>query len=199
MPTKRFRVGVALAMAAGSLALPSVAAATCPTVASSQVFAKFGDTAYYSLAPGGGFETGMTAWTYSGAKLVAGNEPWYLRSSLDKGQAQLAARGVIVSPAFCVSGDHPTMRLTARQLTGRGSALRVEILYGPTNAPTAALAGYVQGDGTTGWRVSNSLRMATALPLNTSSTGTMTVRLRISADLNGSWAVDDVFVDPLRR
>lgn len=199
MPTKRFRAGIALTLAAAALGAPPAASAACPVLPSTQEFAQFGDLAYYTLAPGGGFEAGTPAWTLSSAKLALGNEPWFLRASTDKQAAQVAARGSATSPAFCVSADNPTLRLTARQLSGRGSALKVEILYGPTKSPTAALAGYVQGDGTTGWRVSAPLRMATALPLNTSVDGTMSVRLRVSADLNGSWAVDDVFVDPLRR
>jgi hypothetical protein len=50
----------------------------------SKVFAPWGDNDNYLLVPGGAFEPGTPTWAMSGgAKVVAGNEPFYVRSAED--------------------------------------------------------------------------------------------------------------------
>src|SRR5687767_13195318 len=50
----------------------------------SKVFAPWGDYANYALVPGGSFEAGTPTWAMSGgAKVVAGNEPFYVSSRSD--------------------------------------------------------------------------------------------------------------------
>ena len=50
-----------------------VAQAACPAAPTTTAFAAFGDTAQYSLAPGGSFEPGQAAWTLNGNSVVSGN------------------------------------------------------------------------------------------------------------------------------
>src|SRR4051794_23217883 len=56
----------------------------CPSPTVSQPFSKWGDSNKYFLAPGGAFESGDAAWTLGGgAKVVSGNEPFYVHGSRD--------------------------------------------------------------------------------------------------------------------
>ena len=79
--------------------------------------------------------------------------------------------------------------------------LKFEYLFTDmAGASRVANGGQIKDDGTyTSWKPSPILRLATALPVDKTATGDMNVRLRISADLDGGWVADDVFVDPLRR
>ena len=75
-------------------------ASSCTT--SSKVFAPWGDYRNYQLVPGGAFEAGTPAWSLSGgAKVMAGNEPFYVRSKLDKNSLYLPNGSSALSPTVC--------------------------------------------------------------------------------------------------
>lgn len=46
----------------------------------SQPFAQFGDYRYYTFGANGGLESGATGWSLSGARVVSGNESFYVHS-----------------------------------------------------------------------------------------------------------------------
>ena len=58
---------LALATVAACFTITGAAQAACPATPLSQPFKQFGDSAYYTLAPGAGFESGMAAWTLNGS------------------------------------------------------------------------------------------------------------------------------------
>jgi hypothetical protein len=182
-----------------TVAIPSAAQAACPTQPTKQVFRAFGDSAYYALAPGGSFEAGTSAWTHTGSSVVLGNESYFLNAPTDTRSLQLPAKAYAVSPAFCVGMEHPTLRLMLRKVSGTGGKLKVEILFPDGRLTSVKIAGTVANIGQyASWAPSPSLDLANVLPFK-SATQTMNVRLRVTADLAGPWAVDDVFIDPYRR
>jgi len=189
-----------LATSAASLAISGVADAACPAGTLSQPFKQFGDNAYYTLAPGAGFESGMTAWSLSGSTLATGNERYFLRGTSDSRALKVAANGVAVSPSLCVDSGMPTLRLVGKKLNANVTGqLKVEILYktssGDTKVSLAGQMAHGSKENYSDWKPSNILKLTTALPIS-SLGGTATVQLRVSADKGGDWLIDDVFVDP---
>jgi hypothetical protein len=190
---------VAAACLTGTLVAPSAAQATCPSQPVKQVFRTFGDSAYYALAPGGSFELLSTPWTHSGTSLALGNESYFLNSPTDLRSLAVPAGKSAMSPAFCVGMEHPTLRLMMRKATGTGGKLKVDILYPDGRTTSVKTTGIIANTGQyASWAPSPALDLANVLPFK-STTQTMNVRLRITADTAGAWAVDDVFIDPYRR
>lgn len=191
---------IVLATAVACLAGTGTAQAACPTVPVSQAFKQFGDSDYYSLVPGGGFESGMAPWALNGNAMAAGNESFFVRSTADTGVLKVKAKGTSVSPSFCVDAAFPTLRLFGKKLTSTTGQLKVEILYRASNGDTkVSLAGMLAHgakENYSSWKPSNILKLGTALPMSTSADGTMSVQLRVTADKGGDWLVDDIYADP---
>ena len=96
-------------------------------VGGAQVFAPWQDFANYYLAPNGGFEFGTTGWSLSGgAKVVAGNEPFYPTGthslSLPSGSSAL-------SPTVCLGPKQLFVRMFAADTGGTDSGLRVRVVW----------------------------------------------------------------------
>lgn len=192
----------ALALAGGAAAPAQagvlVASATeCADADSSRVFLPWADVANYFPAPGGDFEGGDAAWSTTGAaEHVAGNEPWEVAGDGDASLG-LAPGSSATSPAVCVGIEHPTIRLFAR---GTGdpltSGLRVDALFEDAGGTVRSLTiGRVTpGD----WGVTPVYPIvANLLPL---LPGEHTpVAFRFTPEGTGSWAIDDVHVDPYGR
>lgn len=192
---KMSRLRLLGAVCAAVAAFPSAAEAACPDKASRQVFSRFGDYNWYFAAPGGTFEPGTASWTHSGSSVVYGNETYFVNSTTDRQSLRVPSGASATSPSFCVSAQHPTLRLFAKKLSGSGGTLTVDIVTstGTTVAGTVANSGqYVT------WRPTQSLDLASRLALSATVTS-MYVRLRVRADSAGAWGVDDVFIDPYRR
>jgi hypothetical protein len=169
------------------LANAGVALASCPVAPISQPFASYGDTANYELAPQGAFDGDIGGWDLAGAEQ-------------DSGSLWVGAKGVAVSTALCVDAQRPTWRLFAKRL-GRGKAqLRFDMLFVDASGRTKVVqAGRISsGRGEyDDWQPTPVLELGRALPLSKSPTGTLSVRLRFTAE-KGAWAIDDVYLDPYR-
>jgi hypothetical protein len=190
-----------LALAAGLATPPADAAATCGARVTSKPFAAWNDSASYFLAPNGGFEAGATSWTLGGgARVVGGNEPFYVNSPADRWSLWIPAGGWAESQPFCIDGDEPTVRFFARNSGSILSQLAVSVtvrstLLGVTLATTLPL-GVVLGTTTT-WQP--TLSTLVGLSLNQLLGGTTTVSLRFTPLLlDGAWQIDDVYVDPFK-
>ena len=189
MPTRRSSVTrLAKAAVLATLALASVpaaaSAAACPDVPSSPVFASFGDSNGYFLAPGGDFEANL-AWTGRDIDRGQVDKPWSLAGTkalrLDRGETA-------TSPAFCVSELHPHLRFMTSG--DSGGLLKVEAIE---NGVVTAL---IVLNGGQGWRVTDFVPLATALGYLGAEGHD--VQLRMTA-LSGTWSADGVYVDPYRR
>jgi hypothetical protein len=100
--------------------------ADCGYGTPSQVFAPWGDSAMYTLAPQGDLST-TDGWTLNKQATVAPSaDPFSgARQSL-----QLAKGAEAATPAMCVNLDNPTIRFFVRDLGGNGkSQLKVDVLY----------------------------------------------------------------------
>jgi hypothetical protein len=131
---RRARALFALGFAASVVALVFGAAPAsaglglaCPD-ATSKAFSRWADYANYAYVPDGGFEAGATGWKLaSGAKVVAGNEPFYIHSSSDRYALVLPKGSSATSPPMCIGLISTKMRFLA---TGpAGSKVKVQIIY----------------------------------------------------------------------
>ena len=160
--------------------------AACDASAVQQPFARWGDTAFYELLPGGDFE--QPGWAVNGgAQRASGSEPFAATGKLGNWSLTLPAGASAQSPAACVDARYPTVRFF---IAGPGTVL-VSLVYGGLAIPAGlAIAG-------SSW--SPTPVMVTTSPvLATASGGTAQVSVRITG-VTGRPRVDDVFLDPWNR
>jgi hypothetical protein len=185
-----------VAAAALLLALPASASAlplSCSSQTMTPVFAPWGDPALYRPVDGGTFESQSTSWTLSGSRRVAGNDPYDIAG--DDGGFSLAmpAGSTATSPPVCVSLLSPTLRFMVRSTGSPFGSLWVSAkLPDGSTVPLGGVSGLLGV-----WRPSLPMILTTALLGNLTGDST-DVRFRFAV-AGGSFAVDDVFVDPYGR
>jgi hypothetical protein len=206
MATRLHRTLFAAAVATAALAASAPTANAGLLVASapdcspkpvSKPFAPWGDQADYTLAPGGGFESGQPAWKLNGASVVSGNEPWKVRSATDSRSLKLPPGASATSPVMCVGLEHPTLRLFARNNKALLSTLSVEVTFETSlGLKASAPVGVLLPNGQ--WKPSPRLLViANLLPLLPGEHTPVQFTVR-SVGL-GTWWVDDFYVDPKCR
>ena len=100
-------------------------------------FMRFLDPLPYSLLPGGDFESGAQGWKLSGgARVVGGNESFYVTSAPDSHSLLLPSGSSATSPPMCMGLLLPIVRYFS---TGGAalSYLRVEAVYTDASGPRA--------------------------------------------------------------
>jgi hypothetical protein len=161
----------------------------CPD-ATSQPFKQWADYAQYALVPDGGFESGAAGWTLSGgAKVVSGNEPFYIRSKTDKRSLLLPAGAQAMTPPMCISLLSSKMRFVVGGAAR--STLKVQVIYRGLLSSILGVfdGGTASSSGT--WTPSPEVSMlGGVLPLLTQS-----VQFRL-VGASGTTQVDDVYLDP---
>lgn len=202
---KLVRVAMALGLtlaAVGAPAAPANAgvlvesAPSCAAQPLSKPFARWGDRANYTLAPGGSFESRAAAWKLSGATVVSGNESFFVGGASHRRSLKLEPGATATSPTMCVGLEHPTLRLFARSDRLLVSALSVEVIAETSAGLTVAVPVGVALPSAS-WRPTPVyLTVANLLPLLPSDHTPVAFRLRA---VGGSWWVDDFYVDPKRR
>jgi hypothetical protein len=195
---RRVRAVVVLGLVGGTIAVAMGAAPAsaglglaCPSPTSTP-FAAWSDYAYYAFAPDGGFESGGSGWSLGGgARVVAGNESFYVHSKTDKVSLSLPAGASATSPGMCISLISSKMRFVARG--DSGSKVKVQIIYrGLLSSVLGILDGGTYSTGGS-WKPSPQIGMlGGVLPLLTSS-----VSFRFTA-VGGAAAIDDVYLDPMK-
>ena len=194
---RRARAVLILAIAAGTIALAGTVSPAsaglglaCPDP-TGKPFSPWSDYANYAFSPNGGFESGTTGWTMSGAKVAPGNESFYIHSSGDKYSLSLPAGASATSPPMCISLVSGKMRFVARGDTGAN--VKVQIVYrGLLSSVLGILDGGTYSVGK-GWSPSPQVGMlGGVLPLLTSS-----VSFRFTAS-GGAASIDDVSLDPMK-
>jgi hypothetical protein len=189
-------IGAIPAAASAEGTASTAASAACAYNQTSKPFARFGDSAEYSLLQGGSFESGAPGWSLSNAKVVAGNESYNVAG----GSHSLAIQptGVVVSPTFCVSIANPSFRFFARQTSGSWAVLNVILRWTDASGTSHdTTVGSLQTG--TSWAVSPVLKLATTLPL-WQAESSLSVKLVFKPEqYGGAWAIDDVYIDPYRR
>jgi hypothetical protein len=171
------------------LVSPADTPSVCDTTAS-QPFARWGDKNMYVLVPGGSFESGAPAWKLAGgAKIVSGNESFYVRSSADRHSLYLPAGSSATSPPMCFApGDWHVRYFSA----GSGT-VRVKIVVKSLLGVLSVLDGGSVSSGST-WKPSPEVRL-----LLTNICGllaTDSISLRFTPANTAGLRIDDVYLDP---
>lgn len=195
---------VAAAAMGGVTALPSPASAglltqsvDCSPQPTTQVFAPWGDSRNYMLAPGGSFENGAPGWKLNGASVVAGNESFKVGGSSHKYSLRLDSGESATSPEICVGLEHPVIRLFAKNNSLLLSTMSVEVIVKTSlglKLPVPVAVVLPSGQ----WKPTPALLVvANLLPLLPNDLTPVAFRFRAVG--GGTWWVDDVYVDPMRR
>lgn len=171
--------------------------ASCAEQSESTPFAQWGDTNNYFLVPGGSFEgtPAEVGWNLWNASLTPGNEPFYVNSDTDDQSLEIGADGTAISPSFCLDDTMSSLRFFAQEAES-GSDLQVNLLvwwwYHFVTVPIADLA-----DGSMpSWSPTSPIDLPTNLIPNGFSVNAA-LEFVVPQD-EGSWQIDDVYVDPYR-
>jgi hypothetical protein len=181
-------VTLPLILALGASSAGAGLGIACPDP-TTQPFRAWSDYAQYAQVPDGGFEAGASGWKLAGgAKVVAGNEPFYIRSVGDRWSLSMPAGSTATSPPMCISLLSSKMRFVAG---GSKGSVKVQVLYRGLLSSVLGVfdGGTVTSNGT--WAPSPEISMlGGVLPLLTQS-----VQFRLVAT-SGSVRIDDVYLDP---
>jgi hypothetical protein len=160
-----------------------------------QAFAPFGDSSYYARLYNGDFENDGLGWVFSGgARVVSGNEPYYLSGDrTDRNSLLLPAGSSAYSGTVCFALGDWHLRFMARRLSGSGG-LHVQVIVPSLLGLLTVLdGGTVSGSGS--W--TPSPRMSLLLCNVTSLLGTRAVAFRFTPVGSGTaYQIDDVYLDP---
>jgi hypothetical protein len=162
---------------------------------SSQVFRPWGDLSYYRLMPGGSFESGSYPWWLTGgAKVVAGNEPFYVNGSRDRRSLFLPSGSSATSPPACFGVGDWHLRFFAVNAGARASSLRVSVVVMHVlGTPSVVDGGTVSHTGS--WQPSPKIGLLVSNL--TSPLGGRSISLRFTpTGSNAAWRIDDVYLDP---
>jgi hypothetical protein len=194
----RLRISLGLGCAIALLAGFATSADARPTESgtarfcdpnSSRVFLPWNDQAYYMLSPGGSFEGGAPDWELSGsARLVAGNEPFYLRSPQDVKSLSIPAGSSATSPWMCFSVGNWHLRFVGRGVGLVHVTVRVRGLLGVVSILDGGVI-----------LMTNSWQPSPRVSLLLTNVGGLLKKGSISlrfTTVTGTAQIDDVYVDP---
>ncbi len=193
-------------LALGLLVVAAPAATAGPIVSSAescrdqqldQTFLPWADIAQYTILPGGNLENTPRRWTLQGgAHVTAGNESFHVGSPHDTRSLALPKGGQVTTASICVGLGHPTMRFFLKRTGGDlASTMLVEVLFEDAAEHVHAVA-LTAMTAASDWQPTLPVPVvANLLPLLPDD---MTaVQFRFTA-LDGSFGIDDVYVDPWR-
>ena len=189
---------MALLAPAGSASagLLSQSAGPCPSYPMSQPFGKWLDPMSYTPAPGGTFESSSGLTLTGGAKIVAGNESSFVHGASDKSSVLIPQGGTVTTGPICVGLDKPTVRFFAKRPSfALLPLLTVEGVFTTKSGATASLPMVGVPLAGNSWSLQLPF-ITTGAVLELGDTTMMRFRIRA---VTGSWQVDDLYVDPLRR
>ena len=159
----------------------------------SQVFKPWGDDAYYALVPGGAFE-GANSWTLrNGAKVVSGNEPFYVRSRTDRHSLALPEGSSATTPTVCFDFADWHARVFARKTASDSGYIRVDVVVRSLVGGVLSIVdgGTISARGE--WQPSPRIGLLTCNV--TSLVGTKAVAFRFRA-VGSDFRIDDLYLDP---
>jgi hypothetical protein len=195
-------VGALVALAAGSAAPAQAGDESLLGCGHQPVhpFLPWLDPLPYTLLPGGDFESGAVGWKLSGgARVVDGNEPFYVTRRTDSRSLLLPPGSSATSPKMCMGLVLPIVRY----FSSGGNALsylRVEAVYTDTSGRQRSLDLLPAGLPTRSWTPSlPALQLLGAINALTLNGLTSEIALRFTPRGllgSGTWRLDDVYVDP---
>jgi hypothetical protein len=162
---------------------------------STQAFSQFGDSSFYARLYNNDFENGAAGWSLSGgARVVSGNEPYYLSGRrADNHSLLLPAGSSAYSGTVCFALGDWHLRLLAKRVSGTGG-LHVQVVVPSLvgGLLTVLDGGTINGSGS--W--APSPRMELLLSNAGSLVGTRAVAFRFTPVGSASYQIDDVYLDP---
>ena len=177
---------------------PMLAATTtsdCTSVATRQVFSRWGDSALYAAALGGNMEpANQSSWLlFPGATFVTENEPFFLSSSKDGYSLRIPAGSFANAPWLCVGQDFPSARFVVRNTGASSGRLSVDVQYAAADFSVAGNVHVTDIAATSTWAPS------AVVSLNLPA-GAAYYRVNFTALGSGAvFQMDDLFIDPMRR
>ena len=154
------------------------------------------------MAPGGSFEDDSSAgWSLEGgAGVAAGNEPFNLRGLQDNNSLVLPAGSSATSPTMCVDLHWPTLRFVANQADEQDAELKVEVLYPEADEKHATWHGAkkFKAKRKDGWRPTEDIKLSPDRGGKFAGGRPVALRFTNTSD-QGSWQIDNVYVDPRCR
>jgi hypothetical protein len=161
----------------------------------SQPFQNWQDDANYTLTPSGTFEDGATGWTLSGnARVVSGNESYYVHGAGESKSLYLPAWSSAVSPAQCFAPGDWKMRFFARNVNGVQGGLRVTVVVRSVLGSLLTIldGGSVPANGS--WQPSPELQLT--LSNLGGLIGTNAVAFKFTPANGSASQIDDDYLDP---
>ena len=191
-------VGLTPAIASATL-LSTVAGIlpNCGVTNATTPFAAWGDLRSYFPMPNGGFESGTTGWTPGAAKVVAGNESFYVSSKTDSHSLSIPSGATAKSPTVCVAMGENTVRLFVKNPGVTGSTLHIQAYVQNPLTGLVLSTGFDLNSsaGATTWAPTAPLGIPNLLG---GVLGTQNVTLVFTTKGSATWGIDDVFIDPFR-
>jgi hypothetical protein len=162
-----------------------------------QAFAAWGDSASYARLLNGDFESGAAAWALGGgARVVSGNEPFYVAGDrTDSHSLLLPAGSSASSGTVCFALGDWHLRLLMRNVGSSSGQLHVQVVV------PSLLGGLLTildgGTVSSGSSWTPSPRLQLLLCNVTSLLGTKAVAFRFTPVGSGAaFQIDDVYLDP---
>jgi hypothetical protein len=156
----------------------------------SQPFSQFGDHRLYTFGMNGGLENGGSGWSLSGARVVPGNESYFVHSASDRYSLSLSAGSSALTPKLCMGTTSTVMRFFVKSESA--GSVRVEVvLRGALGQVLGVLQVSKLSVGSSWQPGPPILNLDSLLGL----LGVSSVQLKFTA-LSGSVLVDDIYVDP---
>ena len=170
----------------------------CTSRSEAAVFAPWGDKATYFLVSNGGFENGSTDWSLSsGAKVVSGNETYYVGGAANGHSLRMGPNSSAESRTLCVSRGEDTLRLFVNNSHVSGAILHVDaIAVNPDSGAVGYAAFDVNGDvPSSPWAPTIQLKIPNLLGGN--GTEQLTLRFTLRG-VQTTWYIDDIYIDPFK-
>lgn len=182
-------------------AVPALATAAsagpglCPGQVFSQPFLEQGDSSFYTLVPGGEFNSPSEGWLlYNGAHVLRTSRP----SGTTGGVLDLPSGAVAISPPVCVTLQYPTARVWVRDVKGsEGVTTAVAYLGTRFTVTTPQSVGQVHGQQTS-WTLSNPINVQPQI--GSGSEGTREARfVFLAGGRTSDFQLSGLWVDPHMR
>lgn len=193
-------IGAGTASAHGLGGSPGKYTQGCPTFTTTEPFTPWGDLGDYFLGPAADFEGSLTGWTAKGgAKIVSGNETYYVNSPSDSHSLLLPKGGSVTSPSICVTLDTPDLRMFVENTSTAAATLQINMTY-TNNLGKAATAtvGKFTVPKSSAWAPTVPVLFLANIQSILSNNDQTWVTFQFVAS-GSSLQIDDFYVDPFKH
>ena len=130
--------------------------------------------------------------------MVDTTDPLALGSSGDANSLSLPAGSSAVSPLMCVDLHYPTMRFVGMQLAEEDLGLNVEVFYPNVSYDKQKWERTYTAKSKLkdGWEVTKDIKVKPERGGKTAGWRLVSLRLTAEDKHEGTWFVDDIYVDP---